>query len=93
MAVTESRSADRKKVLFPPLSLGSRGQVDSGLCDVPGVWREACAREVRCFQEAVPAAEAEGDRQQGALSALLPAPVRAGLLVKRQGAQLRSGWL
>jgi hypothetical protein len=39
--------------------LGSRGQVDSGLRDVPGVQRKACAREMRRFQEAVPTAEAE----------------------------------
>ncbi len=41
--------------------LGSRGQVDSGLRDVQGVWREARAWEVRRLQETVPAAEAEGD--------------------------------
>ncbi len=69
--------------------LGPRGQMDSGLRNVPGVWRETPAWEVRRVQEAVSTAEAEGDRQQGAMSALLPAPARAELLVKGQGAQLR----
>jgi hypothetical protein len=47
MAVAESRSADRKKGALPTAEgLGSRGQVDSGLRDVPGVWREACAQEM-----------------------------------------------
>jgi hypothetical protein len=67
--------------------------VDPGLRDVQGVRGEARPLDVRRLQEAVSAAEAEEDRGERTLPPLLSASAGARLLVERQGAQLRGGWL
>ncbi len=88
MTVTESRSADRKKVRFPPPKAWGPEAKWTQDC----VMFRVCGEKHppgKCDAFKTPTAEVEGDRQQGALSALLPAPARAGLLVEGQGAQLR----
>jgi hypothetical protein len=83
MTVTERAGAQTgKRCASHHQSLGPRGQVNPDLQEVSNLWRETSARKMRRIQEA----EAEGDRHQRAVSAMFPAPTRAGLLVEGQGA-------
>ncbi len=73
MVMTGSRSADQKKVRFPPPRNWNPEAKWTQDCVMFKECGEKRAWEVRRFQETVSAAEAEGDRGEGALSSLLSA--------------------
>jgi hypothetical protein len=84
----ESEQRLKEGALPASENLGSQGEMDPGVCDVPRLWQEAFAGEMRHLQKTVSAAKAEEDRRPRAVPVVLPSFAGERMLVPGQGTQL-----